>query len=86
MENRMKTIRRQPSQHDEKILSYKRQMGINRKEHFQNGGTLDSWRGTHTVSQDAQKEESKFACRGSFIFDEENSHHEDDWSGHLGEE
>ncbi len=35
---------------DKRILSdHKKQKGIDREEHFKNGGTLSQWRGLHQV-------------------------------------
>ena len=42
--------------------------GIERKRHFENGGTLIEWRGgTRTVTKNKKKLESKSACRGRFL-------------------
>ena len=41
--------------------------GIERKRHFENGGTLIEWRGgTRTVTKNKKKEASKQACRQRF--------------------
>ena len=41
--------------------------GIERKRHFENGGTLVEWRGgTRTVTKNKKKEASKLACRQRF--------------------
>jgi len=41
------------------------QRGIDRKEHFEGGGTLSSWRGIHQVTTDRRRESSRRACRGA---------------------
>jgi hypothetical protein len=41
----------------------KRVRGIQREEHFKNGGTLEEWRGKHSVEVDKKKEDSKRKCR-----------------------
>ena len=39
--------------------------GIDRKNHFENGGDLVSWRGgTRTVQVDRKKQRNKRRCRG----------------------
>ena len=39
--------------------------GIERKKHFEEGGTLVEWRGgTRTVTIDRKKQRNKRACRG----------------------
>lgn len=38
--------------------------GLDRKEHFDEGRTLASWRGTHLVEIDRRREASRRACRG----------------------
>ena len=41
--------------------------GIERKRHFENGGTLIEWRGgTRTVTKNKKKEASKQACLQRF--------------------
>ena len=41
--------------------------GLERKEHFANGGDLVSWRGeTRTVTIDRKKKRNKRACRGKW--------------------
>jgi len=40
--------------------------GIERKEHFEEGGSLVQWRGgTRTVTTDRKKQRNKKACRGN---------------------
>ena len=42
--------------------------GIERKRHFDNGGSLVQWRGgTRTVTKNKKKVASKTACRGRFL-------------------
>lgn len=38
--------------------------GLDRKAHFENGGTLEGWRGRHLVIPDKKKQANKRACRG----------------------
>ena len=39
--------------------------GLERKAHFENGGSLVKWRGgTRTVTQDRKKQRNKRKCRG----------------------
>lgn len=38
--------------------------GIQRREHFANGGTMAGWRGSKSVETDRKKAASKKACRG----------------------
>ena len=41
--------------------------GIERKRHFEAGGSLVDWRGgTRTVTKNKKKQASKLACRGRF--------------------
>ncbi len=41
--------------------------GVDRKRHFENGGSLVSWRGgTRTVTADRKKKKNKHACRGKW--------------------
>ena len=41
--------------------------GIDRKRHFENGGSLVDWRGgTRTVQKNKKREASRKACRGKF--------------------
>ena len=42
--------------------------GIERKQHFEAGGSLVDWRGgTRTVQKNKKKSSSKLACRGKFL-------------------
>ena len=41
-----------------------RQRGIDRAKHFADGGTVEGWRGKHSVEKDARKEAAKKKCRG----------------------
>lgn len=41
-----------------------RQRGIDRAKHFASGGTVESWRGRHSVTKDARKETARKKCRG----------------------
>ena len=43
----------------------KRVRGILREEHFKNGGSLEEWRGKHSVEVDKKKEEKRNRCRGN---------------------
>ena len=39
--------------------------GVERKRHFENGGSLHSWRGgLHTTTKDQKRNASRKACRG----------------------
>jgi len=41
--------------------------GVERKRHFENGGSLVAWRGgTRTVTADRKKKRNKNACRGKW--------------------
>jgi len=41
--------------------------GVERKRHFENGGSLVAWRGgTRTVTADRKKKKNKNACRGKW--------------------
>lgn len=41
--------------------------GVERKRHFENGGSLVAWRGgTRTVTVDRRKKKNKRACRGKW--------------------
>lgn len=54
------------NRHVAKILSVERRIrGIERYEHFKNGGTLSSWRGIHTVTPDRKKTSNKKSCRNN---------------------
>jgi|TARA_Y100001973_G_C5171248_1_gene319203 hypothetical protein len=49
------------------LASLKAVRGLERKHHFQNGGSLVDWRGgTRTVTIDRKKQQSKRACRGKW--------------------
>ena len=41
--------------------------GIQRRNHFANGGTLAGWRGSQNVETDRKKAASKKACRGRVV-------------------
>ena len=50
-----------------KLRSVKAARGIDRKEHFERGGDLVSWRGgPRTVTVDRKKQQNKRACRGKW--------------------
>lgn len=38
--------------------------GLERKAHFEAGGTVEQWRGRKQVTTDRRKQASKQACRG----------------------
>ena len=40
--------------------------GEMRRSHFESGGDMASWRGTHTVIPDKKKKKDKNACRGKW--------------------
>ena len=44
--------------------------GMDRAEHFANGGDLASWRGVHTVWKDRKKESNRRGCRGRYRMEE----------------
>ena len=49
----------------EQLKRLKAIRGAERKQHFENGGDLVSWRGgTRTVTVDRKKHRSKRKCRG----------------------
>lgn len=51
----------------QKIAAVRAVRGIERKQHFSNGGSLHDWRGgLHTVQKDKKKEQSRRACRGRY--------------------
>jgi len=41
--------------------------GIQRRNHFESGGTLAAWRGAKSVETDRKKAASKKACRGRVV-------------------
>lgn len=47
------------------IAHGKAQSGIRRAEHFAAGGTVEAWRGKHSVERDRKREASRKACRGN---------------------
>ena len=49
---------------DKVLAAVARARGVERKEHFANGGTLASWRGVRLVQKDRKKEQSRKVCRG----------------------
>ena len=54
-------------QNQQMLKRIKAVRGIERKRHFENGGTLVEWRGgTRTVTKNKKKEASKQACRQRF--------------------
>ena len=54
-------------QNQQMLKRIKAVRGIERKRHFENGGTLIEWRGgTRTVTKNKKKEASKQACRQRF--------------------
>jgi hypothetical protein len=55
------------TQNQKMLKRIKAVRGIERKRHFENGGTLVEWRGgTRTVTKNKKKAASKQACRGRF--------------------
>jgi hypothetical protein len=55
------------TQNKQMLKRIKAVRGIERKRHFENGGTLIEWRGgTRTVTKNKKKEASKQACRQRF--------------------
>ena len=54
-------------QNQQMLKRIKAVRGIERKRHFENGGTLVEWRGgTRTVTKNKKKQANKTACRGRF--------------------
>jgi len=52
---------------DKQIEAIVRARGIERQNHFANGGSLVDWRGgTNTVTVDRKKKQNKQACRGKW--------------------
>jgi len=55
------------TQNKQIIKRIKAVRGIERKRHFENGGTLVDWRGgTRTITKNKKKAASKLACRQRF--------------------
>ena len=53
------------NQRKEQLRVLKAVAGLDRKRHFENGGSLVSWRGgTRTVTADQKKKRNKNKCRG----------------------
>ena len=51
--------------HKRQLAMLKSVRGVERKQHFEQGGSLVDWRGgTHTVTVDRKKRKNKRACRG----------------------
>lgn len=46
-----------------RIADLKAIRGIERRAHFEAGGTVEGWRGRHTVTVDRRHESSRMACR-----------------------
>jgi hypothetical protein len=58
----MKNAKKQSNKRTLKALATVR--GLERKAHFENGGTLSDWRGgVHTITKNRKKEQSRKACR-----------------------
>ena len=54
-------------QNKEQLRHIKAIRGVERKQHFEEGGDLVSWRGgTRTVTVDRKKQRNKRACRGKW--------------------
>lgn len=41
----------------------KRQRGIDRKLHFESGGTVIAWRGRHVIEENKKLQEKRKSCR-----------------------
>ena len=55
------------TQNQKMLKRIKAVRGVERKRHFENGGTLVEWRGgTRTVTKNKKKQASKLACRQRF--------------------
>lgn len=52
------------------IDASKRQRGIDRKRHFESGGSLDAWRGRHSIEINKKRMSKRFACRKEIKDDE----------------
>ena len=83
----MSKIRRSAPSH-KKIEEFRRLRGIERKVHFESGGSPSSWRGMQQVTADASKESSKMLCRANYLTNEDDYTHNEnyEWANHLGEE
>lgn len=46
-----------------RIADLKAIRGLERRAHFEAGGTVEAWRGRHAVETDERKEGSRRACR-----------------------
>lgn len=56
--------KRKNSKAKQQLKALARIRGIERKAHFENGGTLSDWRGgVHTITKNRKKEQSRKACR-----------------------
>lgn len=53
-----------------RIADLKAIRGLERRAHFEAGGTLEGWRGRHEVRTDRRKEGARTACRKSCDTDE----------------
>jgi len=84
----MKKMIKRDENHSKKIEEFRRSKGINRKVHFETGGSLSSWRGLHKIEEDSSKESDRLACRGQYALDEDDYDFgpEDSWKTHLCEE
>jgi len=84
-----KTIRRPAPTPQDRIDAFRRQRGVERRVHFETGGTPSSWRGIRQVIPDASKDSSRTACRGTYVTDEDDQRAydgpDDDWGDHLKE-
>jgi len=54
---------RKSTKYDAAIAASKAIRGIDRANHFANGGTVEGWRGRRSVNIDRKKEASRKACR-----------------------
>lgn len=72
----------------QKIEEFRHLRGLERKIHFESGGTPSSWRGTKQIIPDFSKESSKMMCRESNLESEDDyeSSKNHEWADHLGEE
>lgn len=61
------TMNRRPAKNDARtknaLAASARVRGLERAEHFANGGTLAAWRGVHTCTKNGRANADKNACR-----------------------
>ena len=60
--------------------------GLIRKSHFENGGSLSDWRGTHRIQEDESKKLDKYSCREYHLSDEDYEDVDDYFDSSYSEE